>query len=199
MRKVPIMATIVVIAAVLTMIALGVWQLGRLEEKEAMIARFEAAAGNSSMLSSWPVNEASQNLYRRAPFSCDEVVGWSAIAGRNAEDQSGYVHIAQCNSDEIFSFDGPGYVVEAVIGWSRRPQNPDWQGGEIVGTIAPGGDMGYRIVADPPLAGLEANATPDPNDTPNNHLAYAGQWFLFAFSALLIYWLALRRRWRDGD
>jgi surfeit locus 1 family protein len=37
-----------------------------------------------------------------------------------------------------------------------------------------------RLVADPPLAGLAANAAPDPSDIPNNHLAYAVQWFLFA-------------------
>ncbi len=197
MRRLPIIPTIVVIAAAAVMVALGVWQLGRLEEKEALIVRYEAAADDPELLSSWPTNEASQNLYRRAAFSCDEVVGWSGIAGRNANDQSGYVHIAQCNSAEILSFDGPGYDVEAVIGWSRRPQDPDWQGGEIVGTIAPGGELGYRIVADPPLAGLEANATPDPNDTPNNHLAYAGQWFFFALTALVIYFLALRRRWRE--
>ena len=58
-------------------------------------------------------------------------------------------------------------------------------------------DHGYEVVADPPLAGLEASATPDPHDLPNNHLAYAGQWFFFAVTALVIYWLALRRRWRD--
>ncbi len=40
-------------------------------------------------------------------------------------------------------------------------------------------------------------APPDPNDLPNNHLAYAGQWFFFALTALVIYWLALRRRWRE--
>jgi cytochrome oxidase assembly protein ShyY1 len=32
--------------------------------------------------------------------------------------------------------------------------------------------------------------------TPNNHLAYAGQWFLFALAASVIYILAVRRRLR---
>jgi cytochrome oxidase assembly protein ShyY1 len=35
---------------------------------------------------------------------------------------------------------------------------------------------------------------PSAADTPNNHLAYAGQWFLFAAAALIIYILAVRRR-----
>ena len=55
--------------------------------------------------------------------------------------------------------------------------------------IAPG----PRLVADPPVAGLQANAVPDPSDLPNNHLSYAGQWFLFAATALVIYVLAVRR------
>ena len=52
----------------------------------------------------------------------------------------------------------------------------------------------WRIIANPPLAGLSANAVPDPSDLPNNHLAYAVQWFLFALTALVIYFLALRKR-----
>ena len=52
----------------------------------------------------------------------------------------------------------------------------------------------WHIVADPPLAGLIANARPDPRDIPNNHWSYAIQWFAFAATALIIYALALRRR-----
>ena len=35
---------------------------------------------------------------------------------------------------------------------------------------------------------------PDIGLVPNNHLAYAGQWFFFAAVAALIYLVALRRR-----
>ena len=59
-----------------------------------------------------------------------------------------------------------------------------------MGVVAPG----PRLVADPPLAGLQANARPDPSDIPNNHLSYAVQWFLFAATALVIYAIALRKR-----
>ena len=45
MRRVPIFATIVVLAAAAVMVALGVWQLKRLEQKEALLARYAAAAG----------------------------------------------------------------------------------------------------------------------------------------------------------
>jgi len=60
----------------------------------------------------------------------------------------------------------------------------------VMGVVAPG----PRLVADPPMAGLEASARPDPSELPNNHLSYAGQWFLFALVALVIYGLALRKR-----
>ena len=62
--------------------------------------------------------------------------------------------------------------------------------------IAPGGKLGPRLIADPPLAGLQASARPDPAATANNHLSYAVQWFLFAASALVIYALAVRKRLR---
>jgi surfeit locus 1 family protein len=67
-----------------------------------------------------------------------------------------------------------------------------WAGGKVTGWIAPG----PKLIADPAQAGLAANARPDPNDIANNHLAYAVQWFFFAFVALVIYAIALRKRWR---
>jgi cytochrome oxidase assembly protein ShyY1 len=50
------------------------------------------------------------------------------------------------------------------------------------------------LVSNTPAPGLEASAPPSPDEVPNNHLAYAVQWFLFAGVAALIYGLALRRR-----
>ncbi len=43
-RRIPIFATIIVLAAVATMIALGVWQIGRMGEKADLLARYQAAA-----------------------------------------------------------------------------------------------------------------------------------------------------------
>lgn len=184
-RRIPVIPTIVVAAAIATMIMLGIWQLGRMDEKAAMLARFVEASQTATPLAQLPADPLA-NLYRRAALTCSGVTGWNAISGRNDRDQAGYVHIATCPQADV------------VLGWSRNPAlNPDWQGGTITGTIAPGGLAGWRLVADPPLAGLQANAAPDPADTPNNHLAYAGQWFFFALTALVIYVLALRRRARD--
>ena len=89
------------------------------------------------------------------------------------------------------------FVAVVVLGWSRDPAPRTWSGGEVAGVIAPGGDAGPRLVADPPLAGLAANARPDPANIPNNHLAYAVQWFLFAAVALVIYAIAVSKRLAD--
>ncbi|MFC3307859.1 hypothetical protein ACFOGK_01280 [Blastomonas aquatica] len=47
------------------------------------------------------------------------------------------------------------------------------------------------------MAGLEAVQPPSPGDIPNNHWAYAIQWFLFAGIAAVIYGLAVARRTRS--
>ena len=90
--------------------------------------------------------------------------------------------------------DASGVGGAVVLGWSNDPAPVVWQGGAVTGVIAPYKKGDARLVADPPLAGLAANALPDPRDVPNNHLSYAVQWFLFAVTALVIYGIALRRR-----
>ena len=122
-------------------------------------------------------------LYRHSSIGCQKVAGVESIAGRSAKDETGIGHIATCTLAD-------GTSARIVLGWSRNPEVPVWSGGTVIGIIAPG----PRLVADPPLAGLQANARPDPADLPNNHLSYAVQWFLFAGVALVIYALAVRKR-----
>ena len=57
---------------------------------------------------------------------------------------------------------------------------------------------GVLLVAATPAAGLSPNAPPSIESIPNNHLAYAVQWFLFAGVAAVIYAIALRRRGKTG-
>lgn len=186
-RKVPVFATILVLAAVATMIALGFWQLGRKGEKEALIARYESAIALSSQ-TPWPTSEAETEraLYRVATLECVRVLEMRTTAGRSTAGAAGTAHIARC------ALAGGGEA-SVVIGWSPDPREVNWQGGIVTGVVAPG----PRLVAMNPAPGLQPIARPDPRDLPNNHLAYAGQWFLFALTALVIYVLALRRRWRS--
>lgn len=188
LRRLPLVPTVIVLAAVATMIALGVWQLERSREKAALLASYAAASGHSAELA-WPVDPAAQQaaLFRRSSLDC-RVLGTDApIAGYDRRGTLGWAHTVTCAlPDEA--------QAEVVLGWSRDLQPRAWPGGRVTGIIAPGASNAVRLIADPPLAGLEASAQPDPSTIPNNHLSYAVQWFLFAGVALLIYALALRKR-----
>jgi surfeit locus 1 family protein len=188
-RRVPIVSTIVVLAAVATMIGLGVWQLHRKAWKEALIARYERAQEASAEVP-WPggPGEFEAALYHRSRVNCATVTGIGAIAGRSAAGQPGWAHIAHCRLPG-------GGAAEVALGWSNDPAPAHWRGGPVGGWVA-GSDKGVRLVASPPQAGLAQLARPDPRDLPNNHLSYAVQWFLFALTALVIYALALRKKWR---
>jgi len=82
-----------------------------------------------------------------------------------------------------------------VLGWSREPGETLWNGGTLHGVVGPGRRGEARLIAAPQLGSLDPNALPDPKDIPNNHFSYAIQWFLFAATALVIYALALRKKW----
>ncbi|MBX7495600.1 SURF1 family protein [Qipengyuania sp. 6B39] len=186
--RIPVIPTIIVAGAVLTMIALGFWQLDRKGEKEAIIARYEAAQAMSSEVV-YPADEAEleASLYRRTSVTCGTVTDVTTVAGVSAQGAKGVAERATCLMP-----DGKQILVD--IGFARDPQPVAWSGGEVRGVIAPGG----RVVSSEGLAGLEPLAAPDPQNLPNNHLAYAGQWFFFALTALVIYVLALRRRGQGG-
>lgn len=183
-RSIPIIPTVLVLVAAAIMVWLGFWQLGRSDEKTEMIARFSAIPADVPAVP-LPDGEAWQDdlLYTRVAFDCGTVASTRSTAGTAATGAKGFAHIAQCTS-------GDGSNVEVALGWARDPAAPEFNGGAVVGIV----DASAKVVADPPLAGLEPLAKPDPNDLPNNHLAYAGQWFFFALTALVIYGFALRSR-----
>ncbi|MFA7587626.1 MAG: SURF1 family protein [Novosphingobium sp.] len=183
-RRFPILATVLVLAAIGTMIGLGIWQLRRMEWKDALLDRYRAAAGAVAEVP-FPRSKAASDdlLYRRSRVDCVSTGNPSVIAGQNSNGESGMAHTVDCHLAD-------GARVLVVLGWSRRPVGPVWAGGEVSGVIAPG----PRLVADPPLAGLSASRKPDPAELPNNHFGYAVQWFLFAGVALVIYVLALWKR-----
>lgn len=170
------------------MIGLGVWQLRRAEWKDDLMARYERAQAMSAEVP-WPRTEAEmeQALFRWSGFTCERVLGIRSGAGTSAEGTKGWAHVARC------AIDGGGEA-EVALGWSSEPQPPQWAGGEVSGVIAPGGRAGGVLQAARQAPGLQPLAPPDPKDLPDNHLMYAGQWFFFALTALVIYVLALRRR-----
>lgn len=190
-RRVPIFATIIVLAAVATMIALGVWQLGRKAEKEALITSYQQALQSSDQRP-FPADDggafSDADYFHPTAFDCTAVLSREAISGRSIAGQNGFAHVVRCQTGR-----GPADV---LLGWSRDPAFPAFDGGVIEGLIVRGGKDGARVQMREPIDGLKALAKPDPGDLPNNHLAYAGQWFFFALTALIIYVLAIRRRQR---
>lgn len=201
----PLIPTILVAAAAATMIALGIWQLGRAEEKAALRAQYVRNAALPAI--ALPIGALPDEtlLYRRATAFCLEPTAWRLTGGKSAAGRTGTRYLAECRTGA----EGPGFVAD--MGVSPNPRaNPGWRGGEVTGTIVAepprssflqrlrGGSAPPRpmIVAERPAPGLEASAPPSA-DVANNSLAYAFQWFFFAAAAALIYVLALRRRQRE--
>lgn len=204
-RRWPLIPTLLVLAAVAVMIALGVWQLQRKSEKEALIALYQRNMAMSSLVAYPELPPVEDSfLYRKSSIVCLEPVRWDPRSGTDRKGKSGIRMIADCRTGA----EGPGVLVDVGIGDDFAP--PKWGGGTVQGTIVPGPEqptvmaraMGKAVparamlVADAPVANLRPSGVPSADDTPNNHLAYAVQWFLFAAAALVIYILAVRRRLR---
>ncbi len=189
-KRIPILPTLLVVAAAGIMIWLGIWQLHRLHWKEGLLAEYRAAAGKPPV--AFPRDLTDQSLlFRKSEAFCLQPVGWRASAGRNDAGQSGWKHIADCRTGA----EGPGFAVD--MGWSEKPDAPaGWKGGEVSGVIGPDHDGQILIVSAVAAPGLQPSQPPSLDDVPNNHLAYAVQWFIFATLAVLIYGIALWRRGR---
>jgi cytochrome oxidase assembly protein ShyY1 len=188
LARLPLFPTLVVAAAVAVMIGLGFWQLDRRAQKNAALDRYAAAQG--LMPIAWPTrfDPAHPPLFRRSKVDCSRVLGWRQASGRNVKGDAGWLHIATCET--------PQGAANIAAGWSARPSQPAWGGGIVVGVIGPDSERTIRLIADRPPAGLQRARAPSLDDVPNNHLAYAVQWFFFALVAAVIYFLALKRRSR---
>jgi surfeit locus 1 family protein len=203
MKKLPLIATLIVGLAVAAMIALGVWQLDRRGQKEALIAQYSANLSRPSM--AFPaIPMGDELLFRRASAFCLEPVSETLAAGYNLKGERGWRHLVACRTGA----EGPGFTVD--IGWSADFKvRSTWKGGAVAGIIGPIPDQRSVIersmarkstqqqlllVATQGSGGLAPSAYPSLEGIPNNHLAYAVQWFLFAAIALGIYGLALWRR-----
>jgi surfeit locus 1 family protein len=193
MKRTPLIPAILVALAVATMIGLGIWQLQRKTQKEDLLAKLAAAEGLPTV--AWPSvpDPRALPLYRKSSVQCIKVVSWRAVSGSNADGQSGYAHLASCQTGGA---EGPGAVI--AVGWSKGYASPAWTGAIVKGIIAPDKAQLIRLVASEPVAGLAPLAKPSPDQIANNHLLYAVQWFIFATAAAVIYVLALRKR-RSGN
>jgi cytochrome oxidase assembly protein ShyY1 len=189
-RRLPIIPTIVVVAAAAIMVALGVWQLQRARWKEGLLAQYAAADRLPPIaFPTVPLRNDQLPLFRHATGVCLRITGQRASAGENRSGEPGYVHIVDCATGA----EGPGMSVE--VGWSKNPNaKVAWAGGPVSGVIAPDRLTRMRLVAASAPPGLEPSAPPSVSSIPNNHRSYAVQWFAFVAIALVIYALAVRKR-----
>jgi len=195
-KRLPVVPTLIDLAAVALMIALGVWQLQRAKWKEGLIARYAAADRLPPIaFPTAPLHKDELPLFRHATGVCLRIVGHRAIGGENRVGEPGYVHIVDC----VTGGEGPGMSVE--VGWSKDPNaKVNWAGGPVSGVIAPDRVHRMRLVAASAPPGLEPSKVPDVTSvspvTPAGHRGYAATWFGLALIALVTYVLAVRKRFK---
>jgi cytochrome oxidase assembly protein ShyY1 len=198
----PLIPTVLVAAAVATMIALGFWQLRRAGEKAALQRHYERNQALPAMALPPGAVADETLLFRRAAAFCLDVAEWRTAGGKAASGRGGTRFIANCRTGA----EGPGFAAEMGVSADPRAK-PAWKGGVVAGRIVAeprSGGLFERlagrappprpmIVSATPAPGLEASAPPVA-EAPNNSLAYAFQWFFFAAAAAAIYLLAVRKR-----
>jgi surfeit locus 1 family protein len=217
----PIIPTILVGAAVIIMLMLGMWQLERRTEKAGQLVTYQANIQKTELVAMpmmRPVPDAA--LFRRTQVDCTPV-GDSIIRGgkdrtvdttifrtlvkcampasnavmadkRQSKAAHYYLDIGGTdNLDQKIIYSLPIRTTGMI---SMMPGDGVFS--RLIGTAQP---PEMLIIADQAAAtGLVPSAYPNVEDVPNDHLAYAIQWFLFAGFALLIYGLALRKRVKGG-
>ena len=187
------------------MVALGVWQIGRARERDAEKQLLIARVHLPTLAFPYAKPADDNLLFRRASAKCDRVLGWQQTASKDAKGNIGWGHLALCQAPSRAA----PFLVE--VGVSVQPGiSPSWAGGIVVGRMkwSPDKrsfldrvlwrkpDRQLMIVAERPVGDLTASEQPNP-DRVNTSWGYAVQWFLFAATALVIYALALRKRWRE--
>ncbi|WNO53385.1 SURF1 family protein [Stakelama saccharophila] len=199
MRRLPVLPTVIVALAVAAMVALGIWQLQRLDWKEGLLAQYSANEHKPPI--PFPARPDRSALFRRAYGRCAGPVDFH----KEGAGRYGFRVVAHCRGTE----DTPPMFVQ--LGITRDPeQKVGWPGGPVSGFISHAPDhrsvigqifddtpKALMLVADTPPDGLAANPPADLSAVPNNHFAYAIQWFIFAALAVVIYALAIIRRNRS--
>jgi surfeit locus 1 family protein len=186
------------------LVSLGVWQLQRRAWKADLIIQLDAAAAAPLLeprdfLAAMTGTKSIQ--YRRAELPCSPgtVLPYDLKGGSSANGVSGYLVLVSCRPNRK----APDIV--AVAGWTRRPDAarvPISVDTVFTGLIIerPYGDAADRpafmLIPDTAVPPLQPSRMPTPQDLPDNHLSYAGQWFGLAAVLAVIYGLWLRKRLR---
>jgi surfeit locus 1 family protein len=201
-RRLPLLPTLMTLAMLAILIGLGAWQLQRREWKHELIRQLEAAQNQpllepADFLAAMTGERSVQ--YRRAELPCSPgtVLPYDIKGGSSATGTSGYLVLVSCRPNKK-----PPDIV-AVAGWTRRPdavRTPIAVDTVFTGLVierpygdAPGRPQ-FMLIPDTAVPPLAVSRLPSPQDLPDNHLSYAGQWFGLAIVLATIYGLWLRRR-----
>jgi cytochrome oxidase assembly protein ShyY1 len=198
MRRLPVIPTILVAGAVAVMIGLGIWQLQRAAWKDRLVADYAAAASLPALDLDPLLARAPAQLpplaFRRVLVTCRALqVEPTLRGGRGRDGRGGYAHFVPCRPGA----DGLAGRLLVNAGWAPLPEHGARLSldGITAGQLGAVRDDGPIILtsatAVPPLL---PGAAPTIDEIPQNHRAYAAQWFFFAIIAAVIYGLALRRR-----
>jgi surfeit locus 1 family protein len=202
-KRLPLLPTLVVFLLTALLAGLGAWQMQRAEWKRGLVLAAEVAPQLPALeprdfLAAMRGQMSVQ--YRRAELVCrpGRVMPYDIKGGSSAGGQSGYLVLVSCRPDQ-----GKAPDIVAVAGWTRRPDAAGLA--LVVDTVFEGlvierpygeepGRPQFMLIPDTAVAPLAVSRRPMAADLPDNHLAYAGQWFGLALTLLVIYGLWLRRR-----
>lgn len=201
-KRLPIVPTLMTLVMLAVLIGLGIWQLQRRAWKHELVRQLEAAQSQpllepADFLAA--MTGAGSVQYRRAELPCSPgtVLPYDIKGGSSATGTSGYLVLVSCRPNAK-----PPDIV-AVAGWTRRPdavRTPIAVDTVFTGLIIerPYGDAlnrpQFMLIPDTAVPPLAVSRQPSPQDLPDNHLSYAGQWFGLAIVLAAIYGLWLRRR-----
>ena len=199
MNRPPFLPTAIVALAVPALAMLGVWQLERAEWKAGLLERLAAnaqapAIGKPADL----MSRRDEFSFRRVRTTCREVRPWSPSAARSVDGRAGY-------RQQIWCHEGQGEPLLVSLGVAANPalKVMPAPGATFTGPLVPRSprspeDPPFVLIAEAPVAPLAAEAPPTLDGIPNNHRAYAVQWFLFAAILAVIYVVWLRQRVRKS-
>jgi surfeit locus 1 family protein len=200
-----IVPTVMTLIMLPMLIALGMWQLQRMEWKTNLLARLEVnpklpvlMISNSSRL--MPADE-----FRKVSIVCARESKIAVFPEDMRSDgktegtyiscrlQNGPIVMIDAESEQL----PPSNATQAytVTGTLRQWQAPSWQR-KMAGNLPASWALFARKNVSPFYVNGQG-VLPRAEDIANNHFAYAVQWFAFAGVLLVIYGIYARRIWRE--
>ena len=193
-RKLPLGPTLFVLLAVPVMLGLGYWQMFvRAPWKDAVLSRL--MANSAAPVIALPRRLSDDLAFRRVRVVCatldSQGIGGAAEGAGGAV---GFRHLALCEPDG-------GEPVLISLGVARDPKLVvvASKSGGFTGRLIPRSGMpAFLLISDTPQPPLAAEIAPGIDTIPNSHRSYGVQWWGFALTLFVIYFVYVRR-WRQSQ